>query len=111
MADPIRIGIVGATVTQGGSGWGANAHVPALSILPNYQLQAVCTAHEETAQASKAKFGAAFLEHWAERVVRRSGQGTAGRDASSRQVPVRPQRHAVRRTVQRGPSLRAPPPL
>ena len=30
MTDKIRVGIVGATVTQGGSGWGANAHVPAL---------------------------------------------------------------------------------
>jgi predicted dehydrogenase len=58
MADKIRTGIVGATVTQGGSGWGANAHVPALSILPNYELQAVCTAHQDTAQASKEKFGA-----------------------------------------------------
>jgi PII-like signaling protein len=27
MADKIRVGIVGATVTPGGSGWGANAHV------------------------------------------------------------------------------------
>ena len=34
MADPIRIGIVGATVTPGGSGWGANAHIPALKALP-----------------------------------------------------------------------------
>ena len=50
MADKIRTGIVGATVTQGGSGWGANAHAPALSILPDYELQAVCTAHEDTAQ-------------------------------------------------------------
>ena len=33
MADKIRVGIVGATVTQGGSGWGANAHVPALKAL------------------------------------------------------------------------------
>ena len=32
MADTIRTGIVGATVTQGGSGWGANAHVPALHL-------------------------------------------------------------------------------
>src|SRR5262245_20384566 len=56
MADTIRTGIVGATVTQGGSGWGANAHVPALHLLPDYTLQAVCTAHEDTAQASKAKF-------------------------------------------------------
>jgi predicted dehydrogenase len=63
MADKIRVGIVGATVTQGGSGWGANAHVPALHLLPNYALQAVCTAHEDTAQASKEKFDAALAFH------------------------------------------------
>ena len=60
MADPIRVGIVGATVTTGGSGWGANAHVPALDALPDYQLVAICTAHEDTAQASAARFGAAL---------------------------------------------------
>ena len=54
----IRVGIVGATVTPGGSGWGANAHVPALRALPDYELKAVCTAHAETAQASAAQFGA-----------------------------------------------------
>src|SRR5262250_3286718 len=59
MPDRIRVGIVGATVTQGGSGWGANAHVPALKALPQYQLEAVCTAHEDTAKASAAAFGAA----------------------------------------------------
>jgi predicted dehydrogenase len=58
MTDRIRVGIVGATVTQGGSGWGANAHVPALKALPGYELTAVCTAHEETAKASAAAFGA-----------------------------------------------------
>ena len=63
MTNKIRVGIVGATVTQGGSGWGANAHVPALSILPDYELRAVCTAHEDTAQASKEKFGAALAFH------------------------------------------------
>ena len=52
MADRIRVGIVGATVTPGGSGWGANAHVPALQTLPGYELKAVCTAHEETAKQS-----------------------------------------------------------
>jgi predicted dehydrogenase len=51
MADRIRVGIVGATVTPGGSGWGANAHVPALQALPNFELKAVCTAHAETARA------------------------------------------------------------
>ena len=57
MTGKIRVGIVGATVTQGGSGWGANAHVPALKALPQYELKAVCTAHEETAKASAAAFG------------------------------------------------------
>ena len=63
MADPIRVGIVGATVTQGGSGWGANAHVPALHALPDYILKAVCTAHEDTAKASAEKFGAELAFH------------------------------------------------
>ena len=58
MTGKIRVGIVGATVTQGGSGWGANAHVPALKALPGYELTAVCTAHEDTAKASAAAFGA-----------------------------------------------------
>jgi len=63
MADKIRVGIVGATVTQGGSGWGANAHVPALKALPDYQLNAVCTSHEDTAKASAAAFGAERAFH------------------------------------------------
>jgi len=63
MADKIRVGIVGATVTQGGSGWGQNAHVPALKALPGYELKAVCTAHEDTAKASAAAFGAERAFH------------------------------------------------
>lgn len=63
MADKIRVGIVGATVTPGGSGWGANAHVPALHALHNYDLTAVCTAHPETAKASADVFGAALAFH------------------------------------------------
>ncbi len=63
MADKIRVGIVGATVTTGGSGWGANAHVPALKALPDFELKAVCTAHEDTAKASAAAFGAELAFH------------------------------------------------
>jgi len=63
MAKNIRVGIVGATVTPGGSGWGANAHVPALQALSGYELKAVCTAHEETARASAEKFGAELAFH------------------------------------------------
>ena len=63
MAAKIRIGIVGATVTPGGSGWGANAHVPALKALPDYELKAVCTAHEATARASATTFGVELAFH------------------------------------------------
>ncbi|MBI3638075.1 MAG: Gfo/Idh/MocA family oxidoreductase [Candidatus Rokubacteria bacterium] len=63
MTDKIRVGIVGATVTPGGSGWGANAHVPALKSLPHYELNAVCTSHEDTARASAAAFGAERAFH------------------------------------------------
>jgi predicted dehydrogenase len=63
MATKIRVGIVGATVTPGGSGWGANAHVPAVQALPDYELTAVCTAHEDTATASAAAFGAKLAFH------------------------------------------------
>ena len=63
MAEKIRVGIVGATVTPGGSGWGANAHVPALQALPDYELKAICTAHEDTAKASAEEFGAALAFH------------------------------------------------
>jgi len=69
MAAKIRVGIVGATVTQGGSGWGANAHVPALHALPDFELKAVCTAHEETAQASAAAFGAELAFHDFEEMI------------------------------------------
>src|SRR4051794_16263667 len=63
MAAKIRVGIVGATVTPGGSGWGANAHIPALHVLPDFELKAVCTAHEETATASATAFGAELAFH------------------------------------------------
>jgi predicted dehydrogenase len=69
MGTKIRVGIVGATVTVGGSGWGANAHIPALNALPEYELKAVCTAHEETATASAAKFGAQLAFHNFEEMV------------------------------------------
>src|SRR5712691_7793916 len=63
MTDKIRVGIVGATLTQGGSGWGANAHVPALKALPNYELKAICTSHEDTAKASKEMFNIELAFH------------------------------------------------
>src|SRR5712691_8749016 len=82
MTDKIRVGIVGATVTQGGSGWGANAHVPALKALPNYELKAVCTSREDTAKASAAAFGA-------ERAFNRFSDMTAAPDVDLIVVCVR----------------------
>src|SRR5437867_12921602 len=69
MGTKIRVGIVGATVTPGGSGWGANAHVPALRALPDFELKAVCTAHEATAKASAAAFGAELAFHHFEEMI------------------------------------------
>ncbi len=54
MAEMIRVGVVGASVTEGRSVWGTGAHVPALKSLPCYQLKAVCTSQESTAKASAA---------------------------------------------------------
>jgi predicted dehydrogenase len=62
-AGKIRVGIVGATVTVGGSGWGARTHVPALHALPEYELKAICTAHEDTALASQKAFGSELAFH------------------------------------------------
>jgi predicted dehydrogenase len=62
MADRIRVGLVGANA-EGGS-WGARAHVPALQALANdYEIKAICTAHEETAQAAAKAFGAELAYH------------------------------------------------
>ena len=63
MADLIRVGLVGASVTEGSSGWGSGAHIPALKSVPGYQIKAVCTAHEATAKASAAAFGAELAFH------------------------------------------------
>ena len=98
MTDRIRVGIVGATVTQGGSGWGAHAHVPALKALPSYELKAVCTAHEDTAKASAAAFGVErgfhrFSEMAAHpEIVRLSsiGQTVQGRELWAMKITARP---------------------
>ncbi len=54
MVEMIRVGVVGASVTEGRCVWGTGAHVPALKSLPCYQLKAVCTSQESTAKASAA---------------------------------------------------------
>lgn len=53
-AGPLRVGLIGA-----GGRWGPRAHAPALQGVPQTELYAVCTAHEDTARAAAAKLGAA----------------------------------------------------
>jgi len=55
MEDPIRVGIVGADAS--GQGWAPLSHLPALKMLPEYEIAAVCTAHADTAAAAAAKYG------------------------------------------------------
>ena len=91
MADKIRVGIVGATVTPGGSGWGANAHVPALKALPSYELKAVCTAHLLVQRVYRAPSHCAFdgemreqafddLVAWIERGAKPEGEDVLAPD-------------------------------
>jgi predicted dehydrogenase len=55
MADKLRVGIIGASVS---GGWGARAHTPGLAHLPDVELKAVATTRQETADASAKEFGA-----------------------------------------------------
>ena len=56
----IRVGIVGANVHYG---WGSRAHIPAFLALPEYELRAICTAHQETAEEAAHQFGAPLAFH------------------------------------------------
>jgi len=58
--DKIRLGIIGANIHYG---WGARAHLPALTHLPDYKVLALCTAHPETAQESAKAFGVPLAFH------------------------------------------------
>ena len=50
--DPLRVAFIGA-----GGRWGPNAHGPVLQKVPEVKLDAVCTAHADTAQAAADKYG------------------------------------------------------
>lgn len=55
MADKIRLGIIGANVHRG---WAPRAHLPAIVASPEFELTAVCTTRQESAEESRQKFGA-----------------------------------------------------
>ena len=57
--DRIRIGIVGANMSADDPlrhSWGARAHLPALRVLPEFEVVAVCTNHLDTAQHTASHF-------------------------------------------------------
>jgi len=58
--DRIRLGVIGANVSYG---WTPRAHMPAIRNMPDIELAAVCTAHEETARESAETFGASLAFH------------------------------------------------
>ena len=52
---PIRIGLIGANIHQG---WSPRAHLPALATHPQFDLAAVCTSRQESADEAMAAFNA-----------------------------------------------------
>lgn len=59
---PIRIGLIGANIHQG---WSPRAHLPALAAHPDFDLAAVCTTRQESADEAMAAFnaGAAYDDY------------------------------------------------
>jgi predicted dehydrogenase len=55
MADKIRLGIIGANVHRG---WAPRSHLPAIVASPEFELAAVCTTRQESAEECRQKFGA-----------------------------------------------------
>ncbi len=61
MSGKLRVGIVGADAN--GQGWAPLAHFPALRSLPEYEIAALCTAHDETARAAAKRYGVPKAYH------------------------------------------------
>src|SRR5438045_2417418 len=54
MGGKIRVGIVGASASRG---FASIAHVPALQALSQFEIAAVCTSRQETAEAAARHYG------------------------------------------------------
>src|SRR5205807_704183 len=50
----IRVGIVGASAQRG---FASLAHIPALQALPQFEIAAVCTSNQDSADAAARHFG------------------------------------------------------
>jgi predicted dehydrogenase len=55
MADKIRLGLIGASVT---GTWSARSHLPAVQASPDVELTAVCTTKAASAEAARLAYGA-----------------------------------------------------
>src|SRR5436190_4514016 len=53
----IRVGIVGASASRG---FASIAHIPALQALPGFEIAAVCTTRQESAEAAARHYGVAL---------------------------------------------------
>lgn len=62
MAEKIHLGVIGANARKG---WAPRAHLPAILASPEFELVAVCTTHQESAEESARLYGArlAFRDH------------------------------------------------
>jgi predicted dehydrogenase len=56
----IRVGIIGANVNYG---WGSSAHIPALKALPDFEITAVCTSRQTTADETARRFSIPLAFH------------------------------------------------
>lgn len=59
-ADKIRLGIIGANIHRG---WASRSHLAAVAASPGFELTAVCTTRQQTAEESAQKFGARLAFH------------------------------------------------
>ena len=57
MADKIRLGLIGASVT---GTWSSRSHLPALQASSEVELTAVCTTRADSAEAARQAWGARF---------------------------------------------------
>src|ERR1700761_6638609 len=55
MADKIRLGLIGASVS---GPWSARSHLPALQASSDVELTAVCTTRHDSAEAARQAWGA-----------------------------------------------------
>jgi predicted dehydrogenase len=65
----IRVGIVGASASRG---FASIAHIPALRALPQFEIAAVCTARQESAEASARHYGVPLAFSDPEQLARHS---------------------------------------